>query len=90
MNGGAAAFQACGASAAAAATAAGQAAGGCVLPQTDVPPPIAQAPVDAVPVAAGTGFGISPLLLGLLTVAAGLGIYFALRANRIKVPNSPA
>ena len=89
MSGGAAALQACGIGASAAATA-GQPAGGCVLPQTDVPPPVAQAPVEAVPVAAAPGVGMSPILLGLVAVAAAVGLYYALRSNRTKVPNSPA
>jgi hypothetical protein len=58
----------CGAQAAAA-TAPGS---GCVLPVTDLPPPVAQpAPPPPLPAAAApAGFGIAPLLIGLLGVAA--------------------
>lgn len=60
----------CGAQAAAA-TAPGT---GCVLPVTDLPPPVAQPappPPPPLPVAAApSGFGIAPLLIGLLGVAA--------------------
>lgn len=89
MSGGAAAMQACGAAAGAAATA-GQPAGGCVLPQADVPPPMAQVPVEAPPMAVAPAAGISPLLLGLVAVAAAVGLYLLTRANRIRVGNSPA
>ena len=61
----------CGAQAAtAAATAPGS---GCVLPVTDLPPPVVQPapPPPLAPVAvAPRGFGIAPLLIGLLGVAA--------------------
>jgi hypothetical protein len=69
-----------------AAAAAAQAPTGCVLPALDaVPPPPAPQPV---PVAAPAGgLGISPLLLGLLAIAAGVGI-FALLENGNR-PNSP-
>jgi hypothetical protein len=55
------------AAAGAAAVAQGQA--GCVLPATDLPPPVAQnAPP---PIAQGVGgFGIAPVILGLLGIAA--------------------
>ena len=50
----------------------------------DAPPPVPHAaPAPPAPVppisapSAGLGLGISPLLLGLLVVAAGVGIYFA-------------
>jgi hypothetical protein len=83
MSGGAPAAAMCGAAAAAAAA---QAPTGCVLPALDaVPPPPAPQPV---PVAAPAGgLGISPLLLGLLAIAAGVGI-FALLENGNR-PNSP-
>jgi len=81
MSEGAPAAALCGAAAAAAAT---QSATGCVLPALDAPTPVPQAvapPPAAVPPisapSAGFGLGISPLLLGLLVVAAGVGIYFA-------------
>ena len=81
MSEGAPAAAICGAAAAAAAA---QAPAGCVLPALDAPPPVPQAaPAPPAPVppisapSAGLGLGISPLLLGLLVVAAGVGIYFA-------------
>jgi len=81
MSGGASALAVCGAAAAAAAA---QAPGnGCVLPQVDAPPPISEnIPAQQIPVPpvepAGAGLGISPLLLGLAALAAGVGLYFAL------------
>jgi hypothetical protein len=83
MSGGASAVAVCGA--AAAAVAAQAPAGGCVLPQVDVAPAAAQTPppqpIPVPPVEAygGGGLGISPLLLGLVAVAAGVGLFFALR-----------
>jgi hypothetical protein len=54
--------------AAAAGAVAAQAPTGCVLPATDVPAPL---PPQAVgPVAASSGFGIAPIILGLLGIAA--------------------
>lgn len=73
----------CGASAttvAASAAAAAQApAGGCVLPLVDAPPPV---PISeplpiAQPIAASSGIGITPILLGL----AGIAILAALIAS---------
>ena len=85
MSSGAPAAAMCGA---AAATAAAQAPTGCVLPVMDaVPPPPPQAPPPPLPVAAAGG-GISPLILGLLAVAAGVGIYLAVHNNGHG--NSPA
>ena len=89
MNGGASAVAVCGAAAAAATAQAP--AGGCVLPQVDAAPAAAQSPppqpIPVPPVeTAGGGFGISPLILGLLAVAAGVGLYFALHHNH---GNSP-
>lgn len=82
MSGGASAVAMCGAAAVAAAAQTPPA--GCVLPVADVPPPVASsAPPQPIPVppveAAGGGFAFSPLLLGLLAIAAGVGLYFALR-----------
>ena len=82
MSGGASAVAVCGAAAAAAAAQAPGA--GCVLPQVDAAPIAAQsAPPQPIPVppveAVGGGFGVSPLLLGLVALAAGVGLYFALR-----------
>jgi pilus assembly protein FimV len=87
----------CGAAAAAAAgAAAAQAAGqGCVLPVVDAtaapvpvsealpPPPVAPPPVAPL---ASEGFGISPLLLGLVAVAAGVGLYFLLKKKHSSSP----
>jgi hypothetical protein len=91
MSGGASAVAVCGAAAAAATAQAPGA--GCVLPQVDAAPPVAQsAPPQPIPVppveAAGGGFGVSPLLLGLVALAAGVGLYFALRHHGNG--NSPA
>jgi len=80
----------CGASAAAAAGAAAVAQGaaqGCVLPVVDaVPPPVAEvmppppvAPPAVAPITGG-GFGISPLLLGLIGLA-GAGLLLLLLRN---------
>ena len=88
MSSGAPAAAMCGV-AAAAATA--QAPGGCVLPVVDAPPPPVQT-VEAVPPpplpAAAAGGGISPLLLALLAIAAGIGIFLAVNNNG--GTNSPA
>ena len=80
LSGGAPAAALCGA----AVTAAQASAPGCVLPVVDTPPPVAQnpppAPIPVPPVeAAGGGFGINPLYLALVAVAAGVGIYFLLK-----------
>ena len=93
MSGGASAVAVCGAAAAAAAAQAPGA--GCVLPQVDVAPPVAQnAPPQPIPVppveAMGGGFGISPLILGLVALAGGVGLYFALRHHGHGNGNSPA
>jgi hypothetical protein len=91
MSGGAPAAAMCGAAAAAAAA---QAPTGCVLPALDVAP----APATPVPAAppippisgpAAGGLGVSPLLLGLLAIAAGVGIYFAVHHHGNN-SNSPA
>ena len=87
MSGGAPAAAMCGAAAAAAASA--QAPGGCVLPVVDAPPPVPvteAVPPPPPPVEAGGG--ISPLLLGLLAIAAGIGIFLAVNNNGGS--NSPA
>jgi hypothetical protein len=90
MSGGAPAAAMCGAAAAAAA--AGQAPAGCVLPALDAPPPppVAEAaPPPPEPVlAAAPGAGISPLLIGLLALAAAAGIYLAVHNSGHS--NSPA
>ena len=63
---------------ASAATAAGaavttQGQAGCVLPATDVPPPVGESPTPA-PLAATGNFGINWLLLGLSSLALLAGI----------------
>lgn len=93
MNGGASAAAACGVavSAAAAAAAAAQPANGCVLPQIDAAPSAGPPPPQPIPVppveTVGGGFGISPLLLGLVAIAAGVGLYFALRKHHANSPS---
>jgi hypothetical protein len=88
MSGGAPAAVMGGAAAAAAASA--QAPGGCVRPVVDAAPPppppqqVAVAPLPPPPPAAG----ISPLVLGLLAVAAAVGIYLAVHNSGRG--NSPA
>jgi hypothetical protein len=95
MSGSAPAAVLCGSSAAvaAAASAAAQAGPGCVLPVIDTPvaaaPPVSEppAPIPVPPVeTVGGGFGVSPLLLALAAVAAGVGIYLLVRKHE----NSPA
>ena len=89
MSGGAPAAAMCGAAAVAAVA---QTTGGCVLPALDSPPPVAAAeppaPIPVPPVEpAAAGFGVSPLLLALAAIAAGVGLYFVLHH---KQANSPA
>lgn len=90
MSGGASAAAMCGM----AAVTAAQPAAGCVLPQIDVPPPVAQTappqPIPVPPVEGAAGAGISPLLLGLLALAGAVGLYFALRHHHHHHPISPA
>lgn len=89
LSGGAPTAALCGA-AAAAATAA-QPAGGCVLPVMDAPPPpvaTAAPPLTAVPIAEA-GYGISPLLLGLVAIAGAAAIFFAVKNNGHHQANSP-
>lgn len=85
----------CGAAAAVAAGAAVAqgATPGCVLPVVDAaPPPMADVlpppPVAPPPVAplASEGMGISPLLLGLVAVAAAVGLYFLLKKKSTSSP----
>ena len=81
MSGGASAAAVCGVAAAAA-----QPASGCVLPQVDTPPPVAQnpppQPIPVPPVEpVGAGLGISPLLFALAAIAAGIGLYLLLHDN---------
>lgn len=85
---GAPAAAACGEAAAAAAAATQAPQAGCVLPVADAPPLPAAAPAAPPPampmVAASTGF--SPLLFGLLAIAAVIGFFLV---NNIH-SNSPA
>ena len=85
MSGGAPAAAMCGA----AATATQAPGAGCVLPVTDAVPPPPPAPAAVAPVepVAGGG-GISPLVLGLLALAAAVGIYLAV--HNTSHANSPA
>jgi hypothetical protein len=78
LSGGAPAVALCGGAAAVAvAQNPGQ---GCVLPQVDAPPAVAQTVPPAPPVeAAGAGVGISPLLLALGALASGVWIYFIVK-----------
>jgi len=85
MSGGAPAAAMCGSAAAASSA---QVAGGCVLPVLDAAPPPVPPPPPVAPVVTGEGAGISPILIGLLAIAAGVGLYFALRNNGHS--NSPA
>lgn len=87
MSGGAPAAAMCGAAAAAAA-AGTQSPAGCVLPVVDAAPlPPPPAPPPPIPAAVESA-GISPLILGLLAVAAGVGIYLAVHNHHHA--NSPA
>jgi len=81
LSAGAAAATICGGAAAAAAAAAAQAGTGCVLPVMDAAPPAPPpTPAPVPPIAAASpGFGVNPLALGLLALAAGIGLYFAVR-----------
>ena len=88
LSGGAPAAALCGA---AATTAAAQApAAGCVLPALDAPvpaaPPPPPPPVPAV--APAEGYGISPILLGLVAVAGALAFYLLVK-NHHNHANSP-
>ena len=84
MSGGASAVAACGAAAAAAAAAQPT---GCVLPQVDAAPPVAQnpppqpIPVPPVETASAAGFIGSPLLWALAAILGGVGLYVLLHNN---------
>lgn len=82
MTGGAPAATMCGAAVAAAAA---QTPGGCVLPAVDAPPPVVAegppAPLPVPAVAAPAAFGFSPILLALAAIAAGVGLYFAVKGK---------
>jgi hypothetical protein len=87
MSGGAPAAAMCGAAAAAAAA---QPTTGCVLPVLDAVPPPPPQVVEAVPLPppAVAGAGFNPLILGLLAIAAGVGIFLAVNSGGHG--NSPA
>lgn len=89
MSGGAPAATVCGAAAAAAAGVGSP--GGCVLPVADAPPvPVQPASPPPLPagVVAGSGAGISPLVLALIAIAAGVGALLAIHSHG--TANSPA
>jgi hypothetical protein len=94
MSSGAPAAALCGSAAVTAAAA--QAANGCVLPAVDAPPPVAEEgpppPVPVPPIAAPSSFnlGVSPLLLGLAAIAAGVAVYFLVIKKKNKSSTSPA
>jgi hypothetical protein len=89
LTGGAPAAALCGAAAAAAA--AQPAPSGCVLPVVDTPPPVVAAPPPPVPpVPEATGYGMTPLLLGLVAIAGAIGIFFAVHGgHHHNTPISP-
>ena len=79
LTGGAPAAAVCGAGAVAAAAL--QPTTGCVLPVMDTPPPVPPPPPAPVPpvAAAGPGYGITPLLAGLVAIAAGIGLFLLVK-----------
>jgi hypothetical protein len=81
LSGGAPAAAVCGAAATAAAAA--QAPGGCVLPVVDAPPPppVASAPPPPPLPVPAAGYGVTPLLLGLVAIAAAVGFWAAVKGN---------
>jgi hypothetical protein len=90
LSGGAPAAAVCGAAAAAAAA---QPAGGCVLPVVDAPPPPPVASPGPPPpplAAAGAGYGVTPLLLGLVAIAGAVAFLVSVKGNGHKQANSPA
>ena len=88
LSGGAPTVAVCGGTAV---SAAAQTAPGCVLPVTDAPPPPPQAAAPPPPVEAAGGYGITPLLLGLLALAAGIGFLFLVNGHHHHtVPISPS
>jgi hypothetical protein len=69
---------------------------GCIMPVTDVVPPVPQQagppqpiPVPPVEAPGGLGLGIDPLMLALGVLAAGALIYFLVRHHHNNA-NSPA
>ena len=91
LTGGAPAVAVCGAAAAAAAAAV-QPGAGCVLPVMDAPPPPPLPPPAPVPAAEAVGgYGITPMLAGLLAVVAGIGLFLLVKGHQHHepVPISP-
>lgn len=90
LSGGAPAAAICGAAAASTAV---QPTTGCVLPVMDAPPPppaSAPPPPPPLPVAAA-GYGVAPLLLGLVAIAGAVGLFFAVHGHsHANAPVSPA
>jgi len=74
------------ATAAAGAAAAAQGQAGCVLPATDVPPPVVEGPPPPTP---PRSFGIAPVILGLLGIAA-LAALIASSDDDRDSPESPS
>jgi hypothetical protein len=90
LTGGAPAAAVCGA--AVAATAA-QPTAGCVLPAMDAPPPPPAPVADAAPPVPvePVGFSVSPLLIGLVAIAAATALYFSVKDHHHgRHTNSPA
>lgn len=89
MSGGAPTAAVCGSAAAATAVPVN----GCVLPAADVPaiPPQANAPMAVAPAGMVGGYGVTPMILGLLALAAGVGFLFLVKGHDHGnvVPTSP-
>src|SRR5689334_7336449 len=87
LTGGAPAAAVCGAAATAAAQPAPS--GGCVLPAVDAPPPAPAASVLPPP-PPPAGYGVTPLLFGLVAIAAAVGFWFAVKGgSHHNTPISP-
>ncbi|MGN6058860.1 MAG: hypothetical protein ACTHOI_09805 [Sphingomicrobium sp.] len=88
LTGGAPAAAVCGAAAATAATA--QPTTGCVLPAIDTPPPVASAAPPPLPPPPVEGYGVGPLLLGLVAIAGAVAMFFAVHGHHHQnAPVSP-
>jgi hypothetical protein len=77
------------ATAAAGAAAVAQGQVGCVLPATDVPPPVPVAENVPPPLPPSGGIGITPIILGLLGIAA-LAALIASSNHHHNSPSSPS
>jgi hypothetical protein len=88
LAGGAPAAAVCGAT-----LAATQPTTGCVLPVVDAPPPPPVAPPGPLPPVVGLspGYGITPLLAGLLAIVGGIGLFLLVKGhgNHGNQANSP-